>query len=166
MSMNRILFGAGRLGRLHFLYWNLGLTAAMYLLIIATTPDDIGGVGDAIAHRFLGWLPLMWLSCAVATRRAHDRNHSGWLVVLLFVPFVNIGATLYLLFAPSFEMPNRYGPAPVGHLKLSAEELEQAREILAAQELEEKRRRDDDLLTDDGSFDMDGLFRNSPGARD
>lgn len=163
--MNQIVFGAGRLGRLHFLFWNLGLSAAMYVLVILTTPDDVDGLADAVGNRFLGWLPILWLSCAAATRRAHDRNHSGWFVVLLFVPVVNIAAMLYLLLAPSFEMPNRYGEPASGELKLSAAELEQARAILAAEEAEAARRRNEDLLTADGSFDMDGLFKHSPALR-
>jgi len=165
MVMNAVIFGAGRLGRLHFLYWNLGLTAAMYVLIVVTTPDDASGFSDAIARRFLGYLPLLWLSCATATRRAHDRSHSGWFVALLFIPIINIGASLYLLLAPSFDMPNRYGPPAAGQLKLSATELSQAKAILAEEHEAAEVRRNEDLLTDDGSFDMDGLFRTNPGAR-
>lgn len=165
IGMNKIVFGAGRLGRLHFLYWNLGIMAAMYLLVAVTTPDDVDGLADAVGNRFLGWLPLLWLSCAAATRRAHDRNHSGWFVVLLFVPIVNIAATLYLLLAPSFEMPNRYGEPASGQLTLSADELAQAKQILAAEEAEAERRRNEGLLTDDGSFDMDGLFKHNPALR-
>ena len=160
--MNGIIFGAGRLGRLHFLYWNIALTVAGAILIFLTTPDDVDGLADAVGNRFLGWLPILWLSCAAATRRAHDRNHSGWFVVLLFLPLVNIAATLYLLFAPSFDMPNRYGAPAGGQLKLSATELEQAKAILAAEEAEAARRRDEDLLNADGSFDMNGLFKHSP----
>lgn len=163
--MNRIVFGAGRLGRLHFLYWNLGITAAMYFLVAVTTPDDVEGIADAIGNRFLGYLPLLWLSCAAATRRAHDRNHSGWFVVLLFVPVANIAAMLYLLLAPSFEMPNRYGEPATGQLTLSADELAQAKAILAAEAGAAERARNEALLTEDGSFDMNGLFRHNPRCR-
>jgi hypothetical protein len=150
---------------LHYLYWNLGLMAAMYILIAVTTPDDIDGLADAIGNRFLGWLPLVWLSCAAATRRAHDRNHSGWFVVLLFVPLVNIGVTLYLLVAPSFEMPNRYGEPAGGQVTLSPADLERAKAILAAEEAAAERRRTEGLLNDDGSFDMNGLFAHNPALR-
>ena len=163
--MNRIVFGAGRMGRLHYLYWNLGLLAASYVLIAVTTPDDVEGLADAVANRFLGWLPIVWLSCAAATRRAHDRNHSGWFVVLLFVPVVNLAATLYLLLAPSFEMPNRYGEPAGGQLTLSPAELEQAKAILAAEAAEAERRRTEALLNEDGSFDMNGLFRHNPALQ-
>ncbi len=33
-------------------------------------------------------------------RRLHDRNHNGWLSLLIFVPVVNLVFTLYLLLAP------------------------------------------------------------------
>lgn len=163
--MNKVVFGAGRLGRLHFLYWNLGITAAMYFLVAVTTPDDAEGIADAIGNRFLGYLPLLWLSCAAATRRAHDRNHSGWFVVLLFVPVANIAAMLYLLLAPSFEMPNRYGEPASGQLTLSADELAQAKALLAAEAEAAERARNEALLTEDGSFDMHGLFRQNPALQ-
>lgn len=163
--MNEIVFGAGRLGRLHFLYWNLGITAAMYFLVALTTPDDVEGIADALGNRVLGYLPLLWLSCSAATRRAHDRNHSGWFVVWLFVPVANIATMLYLLFAPSFEMPNRFGEPASGELRLTADELAQAKALLAAEADAAERKRDEDLLTDDGSFDMSGLFRHSPALQ-
>ena len=43
-------------------------------------------------------------------RRLHDRNHSGWLCLLIFVPVVNILFTLYLLLAPGHQETNAYGP--------------------------------------------------------
>jgi len=42
-------------------------------------------------------------------RRLHDVNLSGWLTLLVFVPFVNLLLFLYLLFAPGTEGPNKYG---------------------------------------------------------
>lgn len=161
--MNEIVFGAGRLGRLHYFYWNFGLTLFWVLVIYVTAPQSANpdAVFDAFANRFLAWVPYIWLSGAAATRRAHDRSHSGWFVVLLFIPVANVVAALYLTFWPSYELPNRYGPPRSGRYVLSPEELEQARVVLAAEQAENERRNNEKLLNNDGSFDMNGLFREN-----
>ncbi|HUB93000.1 MAG TPA: DUF805 domain-containing protein [Verrucomicrobiae bacterium] len=49
-------------------------------------------------------------------RRLHDLNQSGWLTLLILVPFVGIPLFLYLLFAPGTREQNKYG-APVSSLR-------------------------------------------------
>ncbi len=49
----------------------------------------------------------------LSIRRCHDINKPGWFVLLLFVPLVNIGIGLYLLFAKGTDGPNPYGPDPL-----------------------------------------------------
>ena len=43
-------------------------------------------------------------------RRLHDRDHSGWLSLLMFVPVLNIIFALYLVFAKGDEKSNSFGP--------------------------------------------------------
>lgn len=49
-----------------------------------------------------------WLSLATEVRRWHDRNQSGWWALIRVIPFVNILALFYLLFAGSVTLNNRY----------------------------------------------------------
>jgi uncharacterized membrane protein YhaH (DUF805 family) len=47
---------------------------------------------------------------AMTFRRAHDTNKSGWIWVLLLIPFVNLIALYWLLIEDSNSGPNKYGP--------------------------------------------------------
>jgi len=49
---------------------------------------------------------------AVAVRRLHDTNRSGWWLLLALVPLGNI--VLLIWFCMSSTGPNRFGPIPVG----------------------------------------------------
>ncbi|HEV8022906.1 MAG TPA: DUF805 domain-containing protein [Candidatus Lustribacter sp.] len=48
---------------------------------------------------------------AVAVRRLHDTNRSGWWKLLVFVPLGNIVLLIWLSL-PSTSGPNRFGPMP------------------------------------------------------
>lgn len=50
-------------------------------------------------------------SCAVAARRSHDLDRSGWLSLLGFVPFVGFAMLVFWAF-PGTLGPNRFGPEP------------------------------------------------------
>lgn len=47
---------------------------------------------------------------AMTFRRAHDTNKSGWIFLMLCVPFVNFFALYWLLIEDSQQGPNKYGP--------------------------------------------------------
>jgi uncharacterized membrane protein YhaH (DUF805 family) len=47
---------------------------------------------------------------AMTFRRAHDTNKSGWIWILLLIPFVNLLALYWLLIEDSNAGPNKYGP--------------------------------------------------------
>jgi len=67
-------------------------------------------VGLVIADLLL--LALVLPLLAVAVRRLHDTNRSGWLCLIAFVPIV--GGIILLVFTceDSSRGPNRYGPSP------------------------------------------------------
>lgn len=46
---------------------------------------------------------------AISTRRAHDLNNPGWTSIILFIPYINILYSLYLLLKKGDITPNRYG---------------------------------------------------------
>lgn len=59
-------------------------------------------------------LAIFMLFASLAVKRAHDIGKSGWLVLLWFVPGLNIFFGLYLLFKLGETGPNQYGLDPLG----------------------------------------------------
>ena len=103
-----------RMGRLRFLFWLVGIYAAV--IVIAT----VAGMGVIIADLdvsieafpvivALAALPVLWNKIV---RRGHDINHSGWWTMLLFVPVANFIVFLMLLLKPGDITQNDFGPAP------------------------------------------------------
>lgn len=56
-------------------------------------------------------LALLIPGIAVAVRRLHDTNKSGWFLLLALIPFVNL-YLIYLLVIEGDKGPNQYGPDP------------------------------------------------------
>jgi hypothetical protein len=55
------------------------------------------------------YIVLIYFSFIFTIRRLHDRNHTGWLSLLMLVPLVNLFLILYLFFARGDEGINNYG---------------------------------------------------------
>jgi uncharacterized membrane protein YhaH (DUF805 family) len=75
----------------------------------------IVGVGLSIVSEMLSslfYLGTLLPSTAVATRRLHDIDKSGWLQLIALIPVLGWIAIIYLLAQPPKE-PNRFGDAPV-----------------------------------------------------
>ncbi|MEO1105695.1 MAG: DUF805 domain-containing protein, partial [Pseudomonadota bacterium] len=53
-----------------------------------------------------------WVQIALAAKRLHDRNLSGWFAALLVVPFVGIVPFFVIGLMPGTKGANTYGPAP------------------------------------------------------
>lgn len=80
-------------------------------------------VGSALLGQTLGGILAIVLSLvilasfipmiAVAIRRLHDVDKSGWFYLLSFIPFVNF-YILYLFIIKGTDGPNRFGPDPLG----------------------------------------------------
>lgn len=64
----------------------------------------------------LGYIVLsIWSGICVNAKRCHDRNKSGWFMLIQFIPL--IGAIWYLIeagFLRGTIGPNRFGPDPLG----------------------------------------------------
>lgn len=92
-------------------------------IIIAVASLVIDGIIAAIlGHGLLGnllifivSLALLYASVNIGIKRFHDRDKSGWWVLIALVPF--IGWIWYLIecgFLPGTPGPNRFGPDPLG----------------------------------------------------
>jgi len=117
----------GRARRSEYWYFTLG---NIILAVIATILDNVLG----IAFGNIGYGPIYGLvllatlipSIAVAIRRLHDVDKSGWFILLAFVPLANIWL-LILLCTAGTEGRNQYGEDPKGNFN-EVNEIGQAQE--------------------------------------
>jgi len=119
----------GRQRRLHFWLVLIGIAiiesivsaftygpAYMAMLTGNGSPAAMfGGVG---LIGWIIWLALFWPSLANGVKRCHDRNKSGWWLVLMWLAsFTIIGALWPLIelgFLDGTQGPNKFGPSPKG----------------------------------------------------
>jgi uncharacterized membrane protein YhaH (DUF805 family) len=123
--MQGLLFSfQGRINRAKFWLVTLGVVV-VEIIVMAVTMGGAAMSGDpqAAANAMSGlgivglilFIPLIWVSLAAAVKRWHDRNKSGWWVLIALVPVV--GGLWYLIecgFLPGTAGPNRFGADPLG----------------------------------------------------
>jgi uncharacterized membrane protein YhaH (DUF805 family) len=102
----------GRVGRARY----VGFSIAYYLITLLAFGVAAGVMGLVSA---LGVLLMVIvgiaatvLYVALTVRRLNDLNHTGWLSLLMLIPFVGAFLALYVLFAPGTKGTNDYGLAP------------------------------------------------------
>lgn len=63
----------------------------------------------------LAYIPLIWISLALAIKRWHDRDKSGWWVLIGLIPIVGgIWTLIECGFLDGTQGPNKFGPSPKG----------------------------------------------------
>jgi uncharacterized membrane protein YhaH (DUF805 family) len=90
-------------------FWWLFLCFCLAVVALALILD-IANVGDETfddMYSLLGILSIPF-NVSVLVRRLHDLNHSGWLILLIFVPVINFFWWLYVTLAPSKPEENRW----------------------------------------------------------
>ncbi|OGI41436.1 MAG: hypothetical protein A2140_08955 [Candidatus Muproteobacteria bacterium RBG_16_62_13] len=113
-SKINIFSAAGRLGRVRFIGYSLGITFVFYLFIAAVAgigsmlPGDMGKLLVGVVG-FGGYVAILWVQFLLLIQRSHDFNASGWLSLLIFMPL----AVLVFWFVPGTKGDNQYGkPTP------------------------------------------------------
>lgn len=101
---------SGRLNRLR--YWAHGMTMAFafYAVIIAGVVLMTRGslfLGGAILA--VGYITMLVFSFILVIQRLHDLNKSGWMSLLLLVPFANIYIIVLVIFFKGTPGKNNYG---------------------------------------------------------
>lgn len=122
--MKNLLFSfEGRINRAKFWLINLGVIVVEAILfgvagggaMMTTDPADAASsVGTMGLVALLLCIPLVWIALAVAVKRWHDRNKTGWWILISLVPV--IGGLWYLIecgFLPGTTGPNKYGADPL-----------------------------------------------------
>jgi uncharacterized membrane protein YhaH (DUF805 family) len=105
-----------RIGRLELLFWFVvSILGSGILLAIVASLTNTAIEFDRTRH------PLSQALCLIAATvvmlkavvsRFHDIGLSGWAVLLMFVPLVDIVALLLLVVVPGQKAPNIYGKPP------------------------------------------------------
>ena len=107
MPLKRYADFAGRSRRKEYWFFVLGTWVVMIVLSIVERMAGLSGmVGGAYGPlTALFYLAILVPMIAVAVRRMHDQDKSGWWILL---PIVN----LVFLFLEGTKGPNRFGPDP------------------------------------------------------
>ena len=90
--------------------------AALAAVLGASAGADPQGGATGLAFggiSVLLYLALIVFALIFGKRRINDLNRSGWLLLLLLVPIVNLFLGIYLIFFKGTDGENDYGPAPV-----------------------------------------------------
>jgi uncharacterized membrane protein YhaH (DUF805 family) len=118
----------GRFNRLSYIAW-FGLLQLVFTFAVLCFSVMFGILNFNSMHfsqhaihslSALGQMSYILLSCGylyfmlvVMIRRLHDRNKSGWWILLCLIPIVQIFMAFYLLFARGCNRANRFGhPRP------------------------------------------------------
>ena len=81
----------------------LMLAISLFISYISKKPEYV--LWGVFLHSIVFFLPTL----AISTRRAHDLNNPGWTSLILFIPYINILYTFYLLLKKGDIAPNNYG---------------------------------------------------------
>ncbi|HZZ37412.1 MAG TPA: DUF805 domain-containing protein [Caulobacteraceae bacterium] len=126
---NLFLSFNGRTRRLHFwigliILWVIEAVIFSVFLGGAIAAAAAGGGGaNGASAMFAGTgligclllLALVWPALAIQVKRWHDRDKSGWMVLINLIPLVGVLWTLIECgFLDGTPGPNKYGPSPKG----------------------------------------------------
>ncbi len=128
MPLSQLLFSIqGRVPR--STYWGYGIT----IFLISTVVQFVDlFVGSMFSEYSVGTLNLITTGIClipgwvIAIKRGHDRDHSGWFLLLGLIPIVNIWIFIELAFLRGTDGSNQYGPDPLqGNIPRAPKEKEE-----------------------------------------
>ncbi len=111
----------GRIGRMRYLAYSFGISFLLVFIVSflaafagAMGADAGSSITGIVAMGLFGliYLAVIVLTIGFAKRRINDLDRSGWWLLTFLIPVVNLLASIYLLFFPGSEGPNKFGPAP------------------------------------------------------
>lgn len=113
----------GRSRRLE--YWMFALFIFLVAIAWGVVFAVLGGLSGYESGTGIGTLATVWIfvagvaylailvpSIAVQVRRFHDRDMSGWFVLLNFIPYVGGLVVFVFMVLPGTVGENRFGPDP------------------------------------------------------
>lgn len=114
VTTSDILFSfEGRINRSK--YWGYSLLLIGALVVIAIGGATlVGEVGFWIFYG-LACIALIWPGLALGVKRCHDRDKSGWFMLVSLIPIVSIWYLVEVGFLRGTDGPNQYGEDPLGY---------------------------------------------------
>lgn len=106
----------GRLNRKSYIYRSLFLSLVLCVVqgVLTFAANTIGALELLFAVVAFGFSLFSFVSnIMMDVRRLHDLDLSGWWMLLMLVPLVNIFFALYMLFFKGTDGPNQYGEDPL-----------------------------------------------------
>lgn len=101
-------------------YWFFLLFNILVFAAIAVVGRLLGGVILMTILLAIGVIAVFLPSVAVAVRRLHDTNASGWWYLLAFVPYIGSFILLVWFCFPGTKGDNRFGPDPLNPTDVEA----------------------------------------------
>jgi len=128
----RFLALNGRIGRVRYFAYGMGLALLMYAALIPLLfltgmsgamfgdPNAAGGVNPIVGAvagllMLVLYIAVLVMMIGYTVRRLNDLGKSGWMALLFLVPLVNLFLWIYVQFFPGQKEPNQFGPAPVAN---------------------------------------------------
>ncbi len=104
-------------------YWMFVLFNLIFAIVAMMIDMILGtrfkmGVGAYSTTLPYGWIYLIYIlaviipSIAVGVRRLHDLGKSGWMLLIVLIPFIGAIWILVLFLMDGTPGPNAYGPSP------------------------------------------------------
>ena len=98
-------------------YWFFVLFAIIISFILAVIDGLTGTFNPTSGVGILGAifsLAILLPSIAVAVRRLHDTDRTGWWILIVLIPFIGFIVLLVFMILDSTPGDNRFGPNPKG----------------------------------------------------
>lgn len=115
MDIKSAMFDDVRVSRTTYLVTGIVLSIGLFLAMMLCTVL-IGHGEHFFPSKAIGWIGMLtsfiftlYCSIKLAINRLHDIGISGWWVLLNFIPYIDIGLLLFLLFMPPKDLVNEYG---------------------------------------------------------
>ncbi len=110
----------GRIGRLRYLAYNTGVNMLLFAIMIPIfggTAMMAGGDAGMSAMSGIGGIVMILVYIATfaitimfGKRRLNDLNRSGWFILLMIIPIINLILIIYLVFFGGTDGDNDHGP--------------------------------------------------------
>ncbi|MGU5652093.1 MULTISPECIES: DUF805 domain-containing protein [Aeromonas] len=91
-------------------YWMFVLCNVIVMLLLGMVDKLIGGDKELISSIYS--LAVLLPSLAVAARRLHDTDRSGWWLLLGLIPIIGTLVLIYFMVCNGQQGPNRFGDDP------------------------------------------------------
>lgn len=94
-------------------YMILGVMLGIGIATMDPYANEMPVIGTIGLILMVFWALALFLpTIAVSVRRFHDQNQSGWLYLLILIPYLGAFIILIFMFIDGTRGPNNYGPDP------------------------------------------------------